>query len=442
MAGGYSKRRACCGDSLTARSRAILKDVLRAVFEHENDALPGGRLSRLEMQRPRTGAMVMAIGLILAFSLAPAAALAAPSKAALEANRARIMSELDSMRIQLQGRIDQFTATGRDLQETQAEIDQVSAQLAEVDAQLARSKRGLELRAAQLYRGDRIGVIDALLSAKNIEDLIVCTHYLILVSERDANALTDARLTQSESLWLTESLNRRLDRLRGLQAKADAEREQIQADMTKAESRAALIDADIAELLRRNATPPASGVASDTGGTFNPDTVITNSNFRSQDMTATGIQAFLDKQAGPLKSYKGADHAGVRKTAAEMIADAAKHYNISPRVILVTLQKEQSLLSKRPSSSSGYDWAMGCGKTDSRTFTQYKGFGKQIWWGAQKLDKNSKPWVAGVKMTIDSSSVYPSNSSTYSLYKYTPHLHGVTSFWTLWIRYFNDNPAT
>ena len=113
-------------------------------------------------------------------------------------------------------------------------------------------------------------------------------------------------------------------------------------------------------------------------------------------MTATGIQEFLDRQAGPLKNKYFNDHNGVRKSAAEIIADAAKHYNVSPRVILVTLQKEQSLLSKTPRKQSGYDWAMGCGRPDSGiSVMKYKGFGNQIWGGAQKFDKWDKYWTLG-----------------------------------------------
>ncbi len=243
---------------------------------------------------------------------------------------------------------------------------------------------------------------------------------------------------QSESLWLRDSLSRRLDRIRGLQAKADAERAQIQADITKAETRAALIDVDLAELLRQSQTP----VAGDTSGQFNPDTVLTDANFRSQDMTATAIQAFLDRQPGPLKTYYAKDHNGVRTSAAAIIAEAAKYYRVSPRVILVTLQKEQSLLSKRPSSNSGYDWAMGVGRPDSGAkLLKYKGFGNQVWYGAKSFNTQAKAWRPGTKLNIDSSTVTPTNGATYAQYKYTPHLRGVTSFWTLWIRYFNDNPA-
>jgi len=384
--------------------------------------------------------MVCAIALVVALGVAPVVATAAPSKAALEANKARIMTELDSMRIEVQERIDEFTTTTRDMQETQAEIEQVSAQLAEVEKKLADSRLGLSRRASELYRGDQVGMIDVLLSSENIEDLIIRAQFLVMISQRDAKTLSDARLTQSESLWLRDSLNRRLDRIRGLQAKADAERAQIQADMVKAEARAASIDVDLAELLRQSqAQAPVTG---NTGGTINYDNIITEANFRSQDMTATGIQEFLDRQAGPLKNKYFNDHNGVRKSAAEIIADAAKHYNISPRVILVTLQKEQSLLSKTPRKKSGYDWAMGCGRPDSGiSVMKYKGFGNQVWGGAQKFDKWDKYWSSGTKMNIDSSKVTPANGSTFAQYKYTPHLTGVTSFWTLWMRYFNSNPA-
>jgi len=123
---------------------------------------------------------------------------------------------------------------------------------------------------------------------------------------------------------------------------------------------------------------------------------------------------------------------------AQMIAEAAKGWRINPKVILVKLQKEQSLLADTSPSRNQYNWAMGCGKADSRTFYQYQGFGKQIWFGASKLDKNAGPWHPGISMKIDGSRIHPTNSATYSLYKYTPHFRGTKSFWRLYWRYFGD----
>jgi peptidoglycan hydrolase CwlO-like protein len=391
------------------------------------------------MQNRLVVTVACALVVFAAFAMTTDAAVAAPSKATLQANKARIMTELERMQRELQVRLDDYTAIGQDMQETQAEIDQVSAQLAEVETQLAQSKKGLSLRAAALYRGEQIGMIDALLSSKNVEELVVTTHYLILISERDAKTLNEARLSQSESLWLRESLNRRLDRQRGLQAKADLERNKIRADMTKAQARAAAIDVDLAEMLRQSQAQ--SNPTGDTSGSFNSNTVITDANFRSQDMTVTAIQTFLNRQPGPLKSYYATDINGERKSAAQIIADAGKHWKVSPRVILATLQKEQSLLSRRP-AQKGFDWAMGVGRPDSGAhILKYKGFGKQIWYGAKSFNTQANAWRAGTTLHIDSSTVTPTNGATYAQYRYTPHLAGVNSFWTIWIRYFNDNPA-
>ena len=253
--------------------------------------------------------------------------------------------------------------------------------------------------------------------------------------------LNDYRLSRSEGLWLQDSLNRRMDRLGGLQAKSDSELAAINAEITKAEQQATQIDVDIAALLQASASS-AKSTGGTTGTETNPDynTLVSSDNFRSQDMTAGAIQKFLENQTGGLATYQAKDHAGVMKSTARMIYEAGKHFNISARVILVTLQKEQSLLSAT-GSADAHDWAMGCGATDSGKIMKYKGFGNQIWWGAQKLDKNSKPWRSGVVMHIGSSNITPTNSATYSLYKYTPHIHGNTMFWNIWWRFFSFNPT-
>jgi hypothetical protein len=123
-----------------------------------------------------------------------------------------------------------------------------------------------------------------------------------------------------------------------------------------------------------------------------------------------------------------------------MIADAAAAWSVSPKVILVTLQKEQSLVNGGRPSTYALDWAMGCGKMDSSTLYQYQGFGNQIWGGARALSRNRSNWHSGMSLNIDGAAVYPSNAATLTLYRYTPHFHGNTLFWKLFWRYFG-NPA-
>jgi hypothetical protein len=172
---------------------------------------------------------------------------------------------------------------------------------------------------------------------------------------------------------------------------------------------------------------------------YEPNTIISDANFLAADsMSAVAVQTFLDNQAGDLRSYSGQDHNGATKTAAQMIADAAVGWGVSPKVIIVTLQKEQSLISRPGADQNALNWAMGCGKMDSRTIQSYSGFGNQIWGGARALARNRSSWHKGLAISIDGSAVYPSNASTHSLYRYTPHFHGNTSFWKLYWRYFGD----
>jgi len=400
-------------------------------------------------QKIRSGRVALAAVLVLSCAFAPSAAFAAKNTAKIKskkATEAAIITELDRMKIDLQLKADDLAETNAKIKETQAEVDQVAAQLAEVQASVLRSHQQLSARAASLYRSDRIGMVEMLLGARNIEDLIVRTHYLTLISQRDAQLLNDYRLSQSEGMWLQESLNRRMDRLSTLQAQSDKELKSINAAVSKATAKALQIHADIAALLAADAAADNSGTGGGATGTRNNpnyNTLISSANFRSQDMTTGAVQTFLSRQPGILDSYSTKDHNGNMKTAAQIIVAAGHAWNISPRVILITLQKEQSLLTLKNPTAHKLEKAMGVGYFDSGTVNQskYAGFGNQIWYAAKTFDANAKRFSSGDSMMIDGKRRHPTNSATWSLYRYTPHIAGNDNFWRLWWTYFDSNPT-
>ena len=99
---------------------------------------------------------------------------------------------------------------------------------------------------------------------------------------------------------------------------------------------------------------------------FTKDDIITDVNFSDiYCLSQAAVQSFLAAQPGILDTYKIADHLGVKRSAAAIIWQAAQAWQVSPRVILATLQKEQGLLSATSPSTSALDWAMGCGVPDS-----------------------------------------------------------------------------
>jgi len=385
-------------------------------------------------------ALMLAAGVGLA---APCAAFSAPAStvntatiAAKKAQQEDIKRELDDMRARLAASVSEYVKVSRQLGQTRSEVDKLTTQIAEQDYRLEQAKLAFEERAVEMYRSRGTAMIEILMTANSLQELMSRTNFLLMVSQRNANTITDYRKIRSESAWLQDSLSNRLEYLTKLQTDADQQRSKIESDLATGEQRTTELGTDIARLMRGESSPISGGSPSDQ---FSPDTVISDANFRdSGSMTVGDIQAFLDRQPGILKSYRTRDHSGKVRYASEMIAEAAVAFRINPKVLLVKLQKEQSLLGDATPQQKQLDWATGCGKADSFTSYQYQGFGNQIWWGAQKLDKNAKPWRPGIKMMIDGGAVYPTNEATYSLYKYTPHIRGTTSFWLLYWRYFGD----
>jgi peptidoglycan hydrolase CwlO-like protein len=414
-----------------------------------------------------------AIGFALTCALVlPAAAVGAPadldsSIAAKQAERTAALAELARKSAELDAQVAAYLEVTRQIDRVQADVDALEVEVAEMDLELGRTQSALTDRAVQLYRGDRAGMVDLLFTAESMRDLVQRLEYLLKVSEHDSRVVTEVRVAKNEKLYIQESLTARLDDLTRLQADAETQRLRIESEVASQQVRARELGTDIAALVREKrrqaeearrlaeeraaaqaaaaaaGSGPASSGATYSGSApkaaYSPDTLISDATFRdASSMTAADIQAFLEKRSGVLATLRAPDHQGRIRSAAEMIAEAAVAFRINPKVILVSLQKEQSLLERRNPSQTALDWAMGCGKADSRTYYEYQGFGKQIWWGAQKLDKNAKPYREGMSRTIDGSLVMPSNAATWSLYKYTPHLRGTMSFWLLYWRYFGD----
>jgi len=201
--------------------------------------------------------------------------------------------------------------------------------------------------------------------------------------------------------------------------------------------------------------------------TFNPALIVSDENMRAYDsMSVADIQAFLDANTGPLKSMSFPRHdGGPSASAAVIIYEACRAYNISPKIMLVLLQKEQSLITRTSLAPQTLNRAIGAGCPNSYT-NKYPGFGNQMWNGARLLDGygegKSTSYVAlyysGIR-TWDiyqspKVAIYPGNIATYKLYTYNPsigaktpygdlsaqsgQLSGNANFWKIYWSWFGD----
>jgi hypothetical protein len=189
----------------------------------------------------------------------------------------------------------------------------------------------------------------------------------------------------------------------------------------------------------------------------------------SASMNAADIQAFLETQSGPLKSYVCTDTitsaTPAKRSAASIIWRSAQAWNLNPRVILATLQKEQSLITTSNSSNATrIKKAMGCGVYSGSSNT-YPGFANQVFNGARKLStyEITYHWVPGMTKTVTAykdvdathtvngqvvhyqkrvsykKTITPVNAATFALYTYTPYYE--SSFHDVYVRYFGDPQA-
>lgn len=180
---------------------------------------------------------------------------------------------------------------------------------------------------------------------------------------------------------------------------------------------------------------------------FDPNYIISNKDLTDhRSMSLRFVQQFLREKGGTLWNYYTSTATGAAKTAAEIIMDAATSHAISPKVLLVTLQKEQSLVENPSPRQYNYDWATGYARCDDceadhPAIQKFKGFANQVENSAKRLrDYLEKPWEfrhqVGQPIMIDDQLVMPENQATAALYNYTPHLHGNQNFFNIWQTWF------
>jgi hypothetical protein len=192
---------------------------------------------------------------------------------------------------------------------------------------------------------------------------------------------------------------------------------------------------------------------------FRPGNIVSDAVFFDRNtMTEAQIQAFLEQKVPRCESgytclkdwydasrttsadaMCGAYSGGTRERASRIIYKVAQACGINPQVILVTLQKEQGLVTHVWPSEWRYTAAMGQGCPDTAACdSRYYGFFNQVYGAAWQLKRYANPpgtsqyftWYAPGKTwnilynpnrNCGSSAVYVENQATSNLYYYTPY---------------------
>lgn len=183
--------------------------------------------------------------------------------------------------------------------------------------------------------------------------------------------------------------------------------------------------------------------------TFDPNFIISDADMvNEKTMDTQAIQNFLTSKQSPLAGLTFVDIDGITRSAADIIYLAARENQINPRVLLVLLQKEQSLITDKTPSQKQLDWATGYAVCDNCSFNdpkviKYKGFPIQVRNAAGLFryyydNVTDTAWIKrrGGTYTIDGGKVSPLSHATAFLYTFTPHIEGNKNFWSVWNDWF------
>ena len=216
------------------------------------------------------------------------------------------------------------------------------------------------------------------------------------------------------------------------------------------------------------ATPPQPAAAL-SGSQFDPGNIISDEVFFDYTaMSQAAVQAFLQQSESGcsaangqpcLKDFRadtfsrpdaGTDRCTAydgapAELASTIIWRVAQACKINPQVILVTLQKEQGLVTSLAPSARMYQSAMGYGCPDTAVCdSQYYGFYNQVYkaaWQFRTYTRDPSSWnfSPGVKAipynpnaACGSSSVTIRNQATANLYNYTPYQPNSAALANLW----------
>ncbi|WP_167136748.1 DUF4214 domain-containing protein [Diaminobutyricimonas sp. TR449] len=211
---------------------------------------------------------------------------------------------------------------------------------------------------------------------------------------------------------------------------------------------AAALTAMIGTLL---AVAPTTSAQAATASDFDPGYIISDDIFFDEGaMSESAIQAFLDGRSGVLKTYRqdttskpssprcSGYEGATQESAARIIFKVAQACGINPQVILVTLEKETSMITRSNPEAWRFDRAMGyycpddpnnpgwCNPTFAGFFNQVYNASAQF----QRYTQNPGDYAYKIglstvkyspRASCDVGTVNIRNQATANLYIYTPY---------------------
>lgn len=194
---------------------------------------------------------ILALGTLLIASLASSAfaAPATPEISAKQAEATAAQATLDSMRAELEMRIEEYNAISEALDQTRDEIRITQLDLERAEQDLAAARRTLSKRAASIYKDGSVGVLDVFLGARSFEDFIVRMELASRINRSDAQMVASVRDAKDRVEASERALEQRQAEQVSLQAEAASRAAQIEADVAAQQQFVGQLEGEVQALI-------------------------------------------------------------------------------------------------------------------------------------------------------------------------------------------------
>jgi murein DD-endopeptidase MepM/ murein hydrolase activator NlpD len=124
--------------------------------------------------------------------------------------------------------------------------------------------------------------------------------------------------------------------------------------------------------------------------------------FYAENYYAAQIQAFLDKQPGPLKSFR-AQLGDQEESFAELLASRTVLYSLNPQVVLALIEQQSGLITQPDASPERLDWALNFHGEDEH----WRGLLPQVRWATREMYRAQRDFPSAPELNYADASHSP-----------------------------------
>lgn len=182
----------------------------------------------------------------------PSPAIAAPATPEIsekQAQAAAAQADLDRMRAELEGKIEEYNAVTEAVEQTEIEIDQTRRDLQQATQELQAAQDVLARRVSGIYRHGGAGVLDIFLGVRDFDDFVTRFELLRRIGASDAATVESVQQAKARVEASERALEQRHAEQLTLQKQARDRAAAIESDVSRQQAYVARLDSDVKRLI-------------------------------------------------------------------------------------------------------------------------------------------------------------------------------------------------